>query len=621
MQHFVPVKFADRFVAFWLDNRPRYWAAAVFASLILGMSVLVEVERYAESGQLRALEAEASRRSIEIMSRTSNGKIMGYLSYFGLTSSLAKDVAVRLLPADTPAMRDSLRFLGEDSKAEGSFIVDKDGVIATSWDSAGISSTGMDVRYRPYFRNAMAGKDSIYAAVSVNTGRRALYFAAPVHADIERASPVVGAAAIRIGLQSIDELLLGFRGYALLLTPNKVVFASTNLDWNFALAGRRDPARIQAIRDSKQFGRLFDTADPKPLPFSLDDSVVWADGRRYALAKAPVAWNDPQGDWTLVLLDDQSNAIGVESELWVWGLSSLASLLLFFLALVLLRNHQIKFQAREAEILAAKNLRDAMEVIAGSIRYASRIQRAVLPDEEFFAGKPPERFALWKPRDVVGGDIYWYKQWGEGQLIILADCTGHGVPGAFMTLIAGGALEVALRRVEPGDPAGLIAHMHKRVQNLLSQHVAGGDSDDGLELGVCYIAPNPTSVVYAGAHFPLFIRDPGDPSGVTVVKGDRSGIGYRGIPPEQAFTNVEIAIAANRRFYLATDGLFDQIGERTGRSFGKKRFMAAIEELDGEPFTRHGELVFERLEEHRGAQARRDDLAVIGFTFGGNHAG
>jgi len=624
MTHNAFDQFTDKPVQYMLASPIRYWAVAAFLSFMIGMSVLVEVERYAEYKQVQNLQSEATQIAAEIMVHTLNGRFMGSLGYFGVTNATAKNVAQDLLSANTPAMLRDLELFGHDSRVEGCFIVDHNGIIQSSWDSAGKPSTGMDVRYRPYFQNAMAGKESIYAAVSNNNGRRALYFAAPVFANAYPAPPVIGAVTIRLALQSIDEMLLGWRGYALLVTPNKVVFVSTNLDWSFCLAGKVSEQGVQSIRDSKQFGAMFDKAAPKPLPFSLDENVIWADKGRYALAKAPVSWNDPQGDWTLVLLDDQKLAISLDKEIQVLIASCLVSLLLFFVVYVLLKNRQIKIEAREAELIAAGKLSEAMEVISGSIRYASRIQRSVLPDEESFADKMPEHFALWKPRDLVGGDIYWYKQWGEGLLVILADCTGHGVPGAFMTLIAGGALEVALRRVAPGDAAGLIGSMHKSVQNLLSQHIdAGGseNSDDGLELGVCYIPQSPASFVYAGAHFPLFIRDAGGANGVTVVKGDRSGIGYRGIPPDQSFTNHEIAIIPGRRFYLATDGLFDQIGGERKRSFGKKRFMAAIEELDALPLARHGELMFERLEEYRGFEARRDDLAMIGFSFGGDHAG
>jgi C4-dicarboxylate-specific signal transduction histidine kinase len=305
-------------LAYLLARPARYWAVAAFLSFMLGMSVLVEIERYAETSQIENLQAEVSRRSVEIIFQTLNGKYMGSLGYLGLTNTTAKNVATGLLSAGAPGMLRTLELLGLDSGAEGCFLVDKDGIVQSSWDREGNPSTGLDVKFRPYFQMAMKGRQSIYAAVSVNTGRRALYFAAPVYALAEKTSPVVGAAAIRLGLEHIDGLLAAWRGPALLVTPNGVVFASTNPAWLYLVAEGTDKRDIASIVASKQFGKLFDRGDPKKLPFSLDEQVVWAGGRRYALATAPVTWNDPQGDWTLALLDDQSLAISVTREILSW---------------------------------------------------------------------------------------------------------------------------------------------------------------------------------------------------------------------------------------------------------------------------------------------------------------
>ena len=158
------------------------------------------------------------------------------------------------------------------------------------------------------------------------------------------------------------------------------------------------------------------------------------------------------------------------------------------------------FVAVKEDITDQKALQEerdrAYDIIHSSIQYASRIQRSVLPDntmmEAFFA----DHFVLWEPRDVVGGDIYWCRPWGEGVLVILADCTGHGVPGAFMTLIATGALDRAQEEVPPGQVCKLVQRMHQMVQLTLGQHLEDGKSDDGLELGACYLDSRPTSMVF-----------------------------------------------------------------------------------------------------------------------------
>jgi len=225
-------------------------------------------------------------------------------------------------------------------------------------------------------------------------------------------------------------------------------------------------------------------------------------------------------------------------------------------------------------------------------------------------------FILWKPRDVVGGDIYWGRKWGKGSLVLLADCTGHGVPGAFMTLISSGALDRALLDVKVGDVATLIQRMHQIIQEMLGQDLDIYDkdhcSDDGLELGACYIEPEQNSLTFSGAGFPLFYSN-GD--GFKKINGDRKGIGYRHIPKDTKWTNKAVSIKKDMCFYMSSDGIFDQIGGPKRRGFGKKRFMGLLKEVQTLPMTKQGDAIYEQLVEYQGKEKRRDDVSVIGFTF------
>ena len=270
-----------------------------------------------------------------------------------------------------------------------------------------------------------------------------------------------------------------------------------------------------------------------------------------------------------------------------------------------------RLRMEKAERIANQQRDEVLELISGSIRYASRIQQAVLPTlpalETLFA----EHFVLWEPRDVVGGDIYWSATWGRGGLFVLGDCTGHGVPGAFMTLIVTGALAQALRDVSPGDVAGLMAITHRLVQTGLNQHTEAGGSDDGMELGLCYLPEGNDRLRFCGARFPLYILEDGE---VTEVKGDKRGIGYRSIPLDFAYTAQEIDLRPRQRFFMSTDGLFDQIGGERRRSYGKKRFFDLLVELRSEPLSIHGQRILENLVAFQGDEKRRDDVSVVGFT-------
>ncbi|MBT8004573.1 MAG: PAS domain S-box protein [Rhodospirillales bacterium] len=150
---------------------------------------------------------------------------------------------------------------------------------------------------------------------------------------------------------------------------------------------------------------------------------------------------------------------------------------------------------------AEQKLADAFNIISSSIDYASNIQRSVLPSDTLFTSLLSDHFVWWEPRDVVGGDIYWSRMWGDGFLIILGDCTGHGVPGAFMTLIATGALDKALTEVPNGNVADLMQRIHQIVQITVGQHGEIGESDDGLELGICYLDSEMNELTFVGARF------------------------------------------------------------------------------------------------------------------------
>jgi PAS domain S-box-containing protein len=259
---------------------------------------------------------------------------------------------------------------------------------------------------------------------------------------------------------------------------------------------------------------------------------------------------------------------------------------------------------------AEQELRGAYEVISSSISYASRIQRSILPEEGMMAAVLSDYFVIWEPRDVVGGDIYWAGAWGSGFLLVLGDCTGHGVPGAFMTLISMGALERARSEIEGGDVGALLARMHQFVQITLSQHYAGGESDDGIELGACYFVPDEPEMTFSGARFELIISDGEE---VTTVKGTRAGAGYRGIPYDQVYAETKIEMNPHQNFYLSTDGLIDQIGGEKRRAYGKRRFRELIRTMHDQPFEEQKQKILETLKDYQGPENRRDDVSLIGF--------
>ncbi|MGH6865915.1 MAG: SpoIIE family protein phosphatase [Methyloceanibacter sp.] len=253
----------------------------------------------------------------------------------------------------------------------------------------------------------------------------------------------------------------------------------------------------------------------------------------------------------------------------------------------------------------------ANQLILQSLRYASRIQSAVLPARQELETVAADYFLIWEPRDIVGGDFFWFQPIKDGYAVMVGDCTGHGVPGAFMTLIAWGLLDRMLRAAPSDKPSEVLAGLHQGVQSLLGQHEEGGETNDGLEAGICFINSAKRQITFAGARFSLWRAN--NREGVIEIKGDRKGLGYRRYPLGASFTDVNFPFDDRDAFYLTTDGLIDQIGGPRGRSFGKRRFQDLLRANCDSPMSKQEESLREAFARHQGEQIRRDDLTVLGF--------
>lgn len=253
----------------------------------------------------------------------------------------------------------------------------------------------------------------------------------------------------------------------------------------------------------------------------------------------------------------------------------------------------------------------ANRLILDSIRYASRIQNAILPAKNALNKMSEDNFLIWEPRDVVGGDFFWFHPAQEGYIVIVGDCTGHGVPGAFMTLIACGLLDRILQSLPKNEPSKILSELHRQLKELLGQDQHESETDDGLEAGVCLISEAQRRLVFSGAHFSLWRAQDGR---VDEFKGDKAGIGYRRVPQDVAFTDLSLEFGDNSAFYLTTDGLIDQVGGARRRAFGKRRFSEFVGRHQGRPMPEQRLSLMKVLAEYQGEEVRRDDITVLGFA-------
>lgn len=327
------------------------WGWAVVIALALGAALLTGMlDWYWRSQQrLEQLETAARRGSLEIMSATLNGNLMGAITLLGLMdSNIKQEAAGGLLPEDNNIFS-RFSILGRAFHAQGVFLVGRDGVVRSSWERSGKPSTGTDVRFRPYYQRAMVGQGSVYAGMSVTRGERVLYFSAPIFDEAAPANSGVGAVVARTDLGKVDALLTGRFDKALLLSPQGVVFASNQPDWFGRLEGSPTPQRLQEIRRIRQFGALFEQTAPLPLPVRNHTGLQRVDGQTFAVAQAPIDWNDPGGNWTLLIMEDLSRTVPWLSIAWKAALGGLIAAVLGGMGLYLLR-------ARRVQALAAQQL-------------------------------------------------------------------------------------------------------------------------------------------------------------------------------------------------------------------------------------------------------------------------
>ncbi len=214
------------------------------------------------------------------------------------------------------------------------------------------------------------------------------------------------------------------------------------------------------------------------------------------------------------------------------------------------------------------------------------------------------------PRDVVGGDIFFSEFFEDGFLIGIMDCTGHGVPGAFMTMIA----STGLRRIthDEGclDPPEILKRLNFVVKTSLQQDTEFGLSDDGLDAAICYINTKERTLSFSGARLPLLAMHNGS---TTFMKGDRQSIGYKKSDLDFEFTRRTIDIEEGMSFYLFSDGFIDQVGGQNNFGFGNRRFCNLVKESSNMPFELQQEKMLKEFNRYKGENEIRDDVTVIGF--------
>jgi len=273
------------------------------------------------------------------------------------------------------------------------------------------------------------------------------------------------------------------------------------------------------------------------------------------------------------------------------------------------------------DITAMENAKQQIERIhkhtRESIEYASLIQGALIPDNTAFRNYFSDYFAIWHPKDTIGGDIYLFEELRckDECLLMVIDCTGHGVPGAFVTMLVKAIERQIVGKINSDEnidvsPAWILSYFNRKMKLLLNQHDKDSISNAGFDGGIIYFNKKDKLLKFAGAETPLFyIED----DALKTIKGDRHSIGYKTSDAEYEFKEHSIQTKDGMSFYLTTDGYLDQNGGEKSFPFGKKRFKSIVEEYHTEPMAEQQEVFLNELDAYQGKEETNDDVTLVGL--------
>jgi serine phosphatase RsbU (regulator of sigma subunit) len=246
--------------------------------------------------------------------------------------------------------------------------------------------------------------------------------------------------------------------------------------------------------------------------------------------------------------------------------------------------------------------------ITDSIHYASRIQKALMLPSEKLDKLLPEYFVLNKPKDIVSGDYYWVSKRNDRLIIAVADCTGHGVPGAFMSILGINFLNELVNNSESPRANEILNKLREQIIEALGQTGQRDEPREGMEMAVCVVDFKHRMLQFSGAFRPMFLMSEGE---LRVIAGDRMPIG---IYEEEklSFSNKELPFKEDDIIYLFTDGYVDQIGGLQKKTFKSVRFKKMLKEISHRPMDEQKSILREEHEIWRAGQEQIDDILILG---------
>ena len=295
---------------------------------------------------------------------------------------------------------------------------------------------------------------------------------------------------------------------------------------------------------------------------------------------------------------------------WIQKIAILSSfILLFIFFLIIYRSYRLKNKSNELLIKQKAQIESQNNKITSSIQYAKLIQTAALPPHDLLKSIFSEHFVLFLPRDIVSGDFFWATHKEGAAVIACADCTGHGVPGAFMSMLGVSFLTEIVNRSDELKADKILEDLRQNVIESLHQTGKIGESRDGMDIALCIVNQGRTQMEYAGAFIPLVvIRD----NNIIQISADKMPIGMHD-ESLNPFNSHKIKILKGDMIYIFTDGYADQFGGPFNKKFKMQPFLSLLLAQHTKPLVQQREILYDTIMSWKGENEQVDDILIMGF--------
>ena len=356
----------------------------------------------------------------------------------------------------------------------------------------------------------------------------------------------------------------------------------------------------------------------------LTNDSLFAANKTEALAEMEAKYQNEKKQKEIELLEKDKIIFLEKSKKQKIIIASITSGLGFLVFMVTFILRRLRITRRQKRIIEEKNIEilaqntvisQQKDDIVSSITYASRIQNAMIPPVDELHGILPNHFVLFKPRDIVSGDFFWTKKINNQIYIVVADCTGHGVPGAFMSMLGISLLNDILSGSKVISPHQVLNELRARVIKSLRQTGDAKEAKDGMDIALCLLDLESNMLHFAGAKNPLYLIRNGE---LVEYKADTMPIGIHPALDSKEFTSQSVALNPADTLYIFSDGYVSQLGGDKYQTFKTKRFQELLRNINGLPMDEQKQTLDKALLDWQGEHRQVDDICVIGFRIGAN---